>query len=143
MARLAGAPAFQISLYVVGIKLHAWRAAVDNTAERDAVAFAKRRHDKILSNTIARHQGLFTLLWWTLPVAIFSPGKAEKALCSTATQVTDNKAGGEMAPALRVIAEILTPPCSSFIWIYQYSLLAPRLTLTGPTTTQALSQISS
>jgi hypothetical protein len=55
MARLAGAPAFQVRLYVLGIKLHTWRAAVDNTAERDAVAFAKRRHDKILSNTIARH----------------------------------------------------------------------------------------
>jgi hypothetical protein len=53
--RLARPAALEFVLDIALIEFHTRRATIDNAAERDAVALAKRRNNKILSNTVARH----------------------------------------------------------------------------------------
>jgi len=55
MSRRSGAAAIEVELQIARFKVHTGWAAVDNTAERDAVAFAERRDYEILTNTVAGH----------------------------------------------------------------------------------------
>jgi hypothetical protein len=53
--RPAWPPALKIRLDILSVKRHPRRAAINDAAERDAMAFTKGRYDKILTNTVAGH----------------------------------------------------------------------------------------
>jgi hypothetical protein len=55
VARRSRATTIQVELQVARFQRHAGWATINNTAERNAVAFTKRRYDEILPNTITRH----------------------------------------------------------------------------------------
>jgi hypothetical protein len=114
-------------LDIAFVEVQAGRAAVDNASERAPVTFTESRHYKVAAETVTGHyQGLFILLERILPAAIFSAGKAEGAPCSTATQATDNAAGGKMEPALRVAPE-KAPICVARLSIGFTNHLSSRL----------------